>query len=75
MGFSSYKLLLILNVEITENFYSWDNRSACPPNLIPPKKNGDCILVMRENSNAHLVPHLSDEPNQGTLVFPSGLSS
>lgn len=42
MGFSSYKLLLILNIEITENFYSWGNRSACPPNLNPPKKNGDC---------------------------------
>lgn len=23
----------------------------------------------------HLVPYLSDEPKQGTLVFPSGLSS
>lgn len=75
MGFSSYKLLLIFYIEITENFYSWSNRSARPLNLIPPKKNGDWILVMRENSNMHLVPHLSDEPNQGTLVFPSGLSS
>lgn len=38
MVFSSHKLVFVLNIEITGTFYRLGNRSACPHNLTPPKK-------------------------------------
>lgn len=69
MGFSSHKLLFVLSSEIRENFYRWGDRSAHPQTFTPSKKNEDFIFVTGENSNTHLVPHLSDEPNEGTTCL------
>lgn len=72
--FISHKLLFVVSTEIT--FYRWGGRSAHPQILnSPPNEWRKFIFVTGENSNMHLVPYLSDEPKQGTLVFPSGLSS